>query len=208
VNGIRACVSPVLRTSRRLGRATRTLRWAGRSGAYAAIVHHIGRRTGDAHHTPVVATPTSDGFVIALPLAVPRIGFPTSSLVGRRRSPTAPTRWNVRWSCRWSPPPSPSRTLSAARCGFSVSRAACACWRSTHRAGGPDSSHRTESGRWVHGDEPATACPVARSDGCARARRVGRRVLACVHRVRCRLGHRHTGGRTRHCGSRPRTPSL
>lgn len=40
---------------------------AGRPGAYASVVHHVGRRTGTAHRTPVVAVPVDDGFLFALP---------------------------------------------------------------------------------------------------------------------------------------------
>ena len=44
-----------------------TLRIAGnRSRVYAAI-HHIGRRTGHAYTTPVVAEPLGYGFIIPLP---------------------------------------------------------------------------------------------------------------------------------------------
>ena len=31
-----------------------------------AVVHHVGRRTGHAYTTPVVAVPIADGFIIAL----------------------------------------------------------------------------------------------------------------------------------------------
>jgi deazaflavin-dependent oxidoreductase (nitroreductase family) len=40
---------------------------AGSAGSYASIVRHEGRKTGNAYETPVVAVPTDDGFVIALP---------------------------------------------------------------------------------------------------------------------------------------------
>ena len=42
---------------------------AGTPGAYASIVHHVGRTSGDQYETPVVAIPAGDGFVIALPYA-------------------------------------------------------------------------------------------------------------------------------------------
>lgn len=45
----------------------RMLKTAGTPGAYASVVEHVGRRTGRAYRTPVVAEPTDDGFVIALP---------------------------------------------------------------------------------------------------------------------------------------------
>lgn len=45
----------------------RMLRTAGTLGAYASLIHHVGRTTGRDYRTPVVAAPTADGFVIALP---------------------------------------------------------------------------------------------------------------------------------------------
>lgn len=68
--GMRWKVPFVLRTVRRFNRAVanpRQLRTAGTPGAYASVIHHVGRRTGRAYRTPVVAEPTDDGFVIALP---------------------------------------------------------------------------------------------------------------------------------------------
>jgi deazaflavin-dependent oxidoreductase (nitroreductase family) len=43
------------------------LRSAGSSGSPTAVVRHVGRTTGRAYQTPVVAAPIDDGFVIALP---------------------------------------------------------------------------------------------------------------------------------------------
>jgi deazaflavin-dependent oxidoreductase (nitroreductase family) len=60
----------VLRTVRRVNRAffnPRQMRSAGTPGAYAAIVRHVGRRSGRPYETPVGAFATDDGFVIALP---------------------------------------------------------------------------------------------------------------------------------------------
>jgi deazaflavin-dependent oxidoreductase (nitroreductase family) len=45
----------------------RQMRTAGTPGAYASVVHHIGRVSGTAYQTPVVAARTDAGFVIALP---------------------------------------------------------------------------------------------------------------------------------------------
>ena len=45
----------------------RQLQRAGQPGAYASVVHHVGRTTGTAYRTPVVAVPTDGGFVFALP---------------------------------------------------------------------------------------------------------------------------------------------
>lgn len=43
------------------------LRTAGRPGARAALIRHTGRTSGRPYATPVTATPTGDGFLIALP---------------------------------------------------------------------------------------------------------------------------------------------
>ena len=40
---------------------------AGTPGAYASVVRHVGRTTGQPHETPVRATATDEGFLIALP---------------------------------------------------------------------------------------------------------------------------------------------
>jgi len=40
---------------------------AGRRHWYAAALHHVGRRSGRAYTTPVVAEPVPGGFVIPLP---------------------------------------------------------------------------------------------------------------------------------------------
>lgn len=45
----------------------RQMHTAGTPGAYASIVRHRGRTTGREYETPVVAVPTDDGFVFALP---------------------------------------------------------------------------------------------------------------------------------------------
>jgi deazaflavin-dependent oxidoreductase (nitroreductase family) len=70
VVGMRRKTSWVLRAVRRFNRAVvnpRMLASAGTPGAYASVIRHVGRRTGRAYETPVVAEPTDDGFVIALP---------------------------------------------------------------------------------------------------------------------------------------------
>lgn len=70
VVGMRRKTPAVLRTVRRFNRAVvnpRMLKTAGTPGAYASVIRHVGRRTGRAYQTPVVAEPTDDGFVIALP---------------------------------------------------------------------------------------------------------------------------------------------
>lgn len=69
VVGMRRKWPAVLEAVRRFSRVVnrRMLRTAGTPGAYASVVHHAGRTTGREYRTPVVAEPTDDGFVIALP---------------------------------------------------------------------------------------------------------------------------------------------
>jgi deazaflavin-dependent oxidoreductase (nitroreductase family) len=43
------------------------LQFAGRSSSVYALVHHVGRRSGQAYVTPVRARPTPEGFIIPLP---------------------------------------------------------------------------------------------------------------------------------------------
>jgi deazaflavin-dependent oxidoreductase (nitroreductase family) len=45
----------------------RQMRTAGRPGAYAGIVRHLGRATGRAYETPVGIIAVPEGFLIALP---------------------------------------------------------------------------------------------------------------------------------------------
>ena len=61
---------PVQDAIRRLNRRVlnpRQLHTAGRPGAWASVVHHVGRTSGTSYRTPVVAVPIDGGFVIALP---------------------------------------------------------------------------------------------------------------------------------------------
>jgi deazaflavin-dependent oxidoreductase (nitroreductase family) len=44
----------------------RQLRSAGKPGAYASIIRHVGRTSGKAYETPVGVVPTEDGFLIGL----------------------------------------------------------------------------------------------------------------------------------------------
>jgi deazaflavin-dependent oxidoreductase (nitroreductase family) len=67
--GMRSKTSRVVSAQRRLNRTLvnpRQLKTAGRTGAYASVVRHTGRRTGRSYQTPVGAIPTDDGFVVAL----------------------------------------------------------------------------------------------------------------------------------------------
>ena len=62
--------APILDAIRRFNRGftnPRQLRSAGRAGASASVVHHVGRTTGTAYRTPVVAVPVDDDVLIALP---------------------------------------------------------------------------------------------------------------------------------------------
>lgn len=43
------------------------LKQAGQPGSWASVIHHVGRATGKSYRTPVVALPTEDGFLFALP---------------------------------------------------------------------------------------------------------------------------------------------
>ena len=68
--GMRTKSPAALTAVRRFNRAVgnpRQMKTAGTPGAYAAIIRHIGRTTGQSYETPVGATATDDGFVIALP---------------------------------------------------------------------------------------------------------------------------------------------
>ena len=69
VVGMRKNSPPVLNAARRASRATKpiVLRSAGRPGASASVIRHVGRTTGQSYETPVDAVATEDGFVIALP---------------------------------------------------------------------------------------------------------------------------------------------
>lgn len=68
--GFRVKFPPLHDAIRRFNRNVtnpRQLQRAGGPGAWASVVHHIGRISGTAYQTPVVALPTEDGFVFALP---------------------------------------------------------------------------------------------------------------------------------------------
>lgn len=61
---------PVLGAVRRLNRALwnrRAMRVAGRPGAYASVIRHVGRSSGTHYETPVGVVATEGGFVITLP---------------------------------------------------------------------------------------------------------------------------------------------
>ena len=60
---------PVQNTLRLLTRAMRplALRTAGKEGSGTSVIRHVGRRSGRAYETPVVAARHGDSFLIALP---------------------------------------------------------------------------------------------------------------------------------------------
>jgi deazaflavin-dependent oxidoreductase (nitroreductase family) len=70
VFGMRAKSPVVLRAVRRFNRRfvnPRQMKTAGRPGAYAGVIRHVGRRSGRFYETPVGPFATGGGFVIALP---------------------------------------------------------------------------------------------------------------------------------------------
>jgi deazaflavin-dependent oxidoreductase (nitroreductase family) len=69
VGGMRTKSPIVVNTVRRWSRAMRpyVLKSAGTPGAYASVVRHVGRTSGQPYETPITAVSTDDGFVIALP---------------------------------------------------------------------------------------------------------------------------------------------
>lgn len=70
VLSFRTKFGPVQRVIRRVNKRVfnpQQLRTAGQPGAYASVIGHVGRTSGAAYRTPVVAVPTDDGFVVALP---------------------------------------------------------------------------------------------------------------------------------------------
>jgi len=69
VVGMRRKSPLVLTAVRRSGRAVKplVLRSAGTASSPTAVIEHVGRTSGRRYETPVVAAPTEDGFVIALP---------------------------------------------------------------------------------------------------------------------------------------------
>ena len=68
--GLRMKSPLVLDTIRRFNRDVtnpHAMETAGTPGAYASVIRHVGRTTGQPHETPVRATATDEGFLIALP---------------------------------------------------------------------------------------------------------------------------------------------
>jgi deazaflavin-dependent oxidoreductase (nitroreductase family) len=70
VVGMRTKSPQVQGAVRRMNKAfwnPRSMETAGTPGAYASVIHHVGRRSGTDYQTPVVPTRTEQGFVIVLP---------------------------------------------------------------------------------------------------------------------------------------------
>lgn len=70
LTGMRSGSPRVVDAVRRFNREVsnpRQMTSAGTPGAYASVIHHVGRNSGREYHTPIGAIPTDDGFVVALP---------------------------------------------------------------------------------------------------------------------------------------------
>lgn len=70
VFGMRTKSPRVQRAIRQVNKAfwnPKAMETAGTRGGSASVVHHVGRRSGTAYHTPVGPVKTDDGFVITLP---------------------------------------------------------------------------------------------------------------------------------------------
>jgi deazaflavin-dependent oxidoreductase (nitroreductase family) len=69
VLGLRTKSPLVVNGVRKLSRATKAgpMKSAGRPGAYASVVRHVGRTSGKQYETPVHAVRTEGGLIIALP---------------------------------------------------------------------------------------------------------------------------------------------
>ncbi len=69
IGGMRAKWPPVVDTVRRINLRylnPQQLKDAGQPGAYADLLRHTGRTSGEVHETPLTVHPTDDGFVIGL----------------------------------------------------------------------------------------------------------------------------------------------
>ena len=68
--GMRTKWRPVIDLQRRVNKSVfnpRQMRTAGSPGAYAAVIRHTGRRSGQRYETPVVPLPTDGGVLVVLP---------------------------------------------------------------------------------------------------------------------------------------------
>jgi len=69
LGGMRAKWPPVTDTVRRINMRylnPKQLEDAGQPGAFAELLRHTGRNSGEVHETPLTIHPTDDGFVIGL----------------------------------------------------------------------------------------------------------------------------------------------
>ena len=92
--GMRAKSPFVLGPLVRLQRAVinpRQMRSAGSPGAYAAIIRHRGRTSGQPYETPVGVVAPDDGFLIALPYGL-GARKATTTACARRRGSAPPNR--------------------------------------------------------------------------------------------------------------------
>ena len=70
LGGMRSKSPPVLNAIRRFNRNVgnpRQMATAGSPGAYASVIRHVGRTSGQEYETPIGAIATEEGFVVALP---------------------------------------------------------------------------------------------------------------------------------------------
>ena len=70
LGGMRSKSPAVLNAIRRFNRSVsnpRQMATAGSPGAYASVIRHVGRTSGQEYETPIGAIATEDGFVVALP---------------------------------------------------------------------------------------------------------------------------------------------
>jgi deazaflavin-dependent oxidoreductase (nitroreductase family) len=70
LGGMRSKSPRVRNAVRRFNRSVsnpRQMATAGSPGAYASVIRHVGRTSGREYETPIGATATEDGFVVALP---------------------------------------------------------------------------------------------------------------------------------------------
>src|ERR671939_166849 len=69
IMGMRARSPLVINAVRRLTHVTNRfpMKTAGAGDAYASVVRHVGRASGQSYRTPVRVVATDDGFAIALP---------------------------------------------------------------------------------------------------------------------------------------------
>lgn len=67
---MRTGYAPALSVIRRLNRRLmnrRAMQTAGEPGAYASVIRHVGRNTGNVYETPVGVVDTDEGLLISLP---------------------------------------------------------------------------------------------------------------------------------------------